>query len=70
MRRGVVFAILGTSRTRCAAGIPLLVQKEFEMDIFIIFAIFTVGIAAKNYVVNRVQEKAAIEKALAARLSE
>ena len=40
------------------------------MDILIIFAIFTVGIAAKNYVVNRVQEKAAIEKALAARLSE
>jgi uncharacterized YccA/Bax inhibitor family protein len=70
MRRGVVFAILGKSRTSCATGTPLLRRKEFEMDILIIFAIFTVGIAAKNFVVNRVQEKAAIEKALAARLSE
>jgi len=40
------------------------------MDILIIVAIFTAGIAAKNLIVNRVQEKAAIEKALAARLSE
>ena len=39
------------------------------MDILIIVALLTVGIAAKNYVVNRVQERAAIEKALAARLS-
>ena len=70
MRRGVVFAILGLSRTRCATGTPLLRRKEFEMDILIIVAIFTVGIAAKNYVVNRAQERAAIEKALAARLSE
>jgi len=40
------------------------------MDILIIVAIFTAGIAAKNFIVNRVREKAAIEKALAARLSE
>ena len=40
------------------------------MDILIIVAIVTAGIAAKNFIVNRVQEKAAIEKALAACLSE
>jgi hypothetical protein len=70
MRRGVVFAILGISRTRCATGTPLLRRKEFEMDILIIVAIFTAGIAAKNFIVNRVREKAAVETALAARLSE
>jgi len=43
--------------------------KETEMEIIITFvAVFAVGIAAKNLVVNHAQERAGYRAAMAARL--
>ena len=40
------------------------------MGIITVVAILTIGVAVKNFVVNRIHERAAVEEAMSARLAD